>query len=284
MWRPIKARQPLLTMLLLVSTSPVCWAQAPRKEPPPRELEEVGVVEQLNAELPLELPFVDWRGRQVRLSDYFDGKRPVILTLNYSACPMLCSLQLTGLFDALKKMKWTMGEEYRMLTVSIDPKEVNEQAALARERYLRQYGRPAAAGGYDCLVGKEEHIKKLADTLGFKYRYVPETGEYAHAAVTFICTPGGRVSRYLYGVEYDPQTIRLSLAEASQGKVGSTMDKVLLFCFQYDASAGKYGPSALKLMRLGGIVTVLILAGVLIAFWRREPGLLQRAETQEDWQ
>ena len=258
---------------------PGVTAYGQRKEEAPKDLLDVGVTEQLDRQIPLDLEFVDSKGRKVKLAEYFDGQRPVVLTLNYSNCPMLCSLQLDGLFDGLKKMKWQMGEEYRMLTVSIDPTEPTERAALTREKYLKQYGRPGVGAGYAFVTGKKENIKKLADTVGFHYRYVPKTGEYAHAAVTMICTPDGRMSRYLGGVEYDPQTLRLSLLEASEGKIGSSMDQFLLFCFHYDATSGKYGPSAFKLMRLGAITMVLIVGGVLLVYWRREAGKAVKEKT-----
>jgi len=245
------------------------WA-AERKEPAPKELQNVGVTEKLNNELPLQLTFVSYKGTRVKLADFFDGQHPVILTLNYSNCPMLCSLQLTGLFDGLRRMKLNLGKDYRVVTVSIDPKETPERAALARRRYLRQYGRPGSAAGYACLTGDQASIRKLTNAVGFRYRYIPETGQYAHVAVSIVCTPDGRVSRYLYGVEYDPQTLRLALTEASKGKIGSTVDQLLLFCFQYDATRGKYGPSVLKIMRLAGLLTVAVLAGALLIFWRRE--------------
>ena len=231
---------------------------------------EVGVTEHLNEQIPLDLEFVDSKGKAVKLSEYFDGQRPVVLTLNYSDCPMLCSLQLDGLFDGLKSMKWDLGDQYRMVTVSIDPKERPSERRMTRDKYLRLYERAGAGAGYAFLTGKNDQIKKLADAVGFHYRYVPETGQYAHVAVTMICTPDGRLSRYLDGVEYDPQTLRMSLLEASEGKIGSPVDHLFLYCFQYDAASGKYGPSAFKLMRLGAGAMVLVVGGVLFVFWRRE--------------
>ena len=256
--------------VLLAGVFLVAPALGQRKESAPKDLLEVGITEHLSDQIPLDLPFVDSKGKAVTLGNYFDGSKPVLLTLNYSNCPMLCSLQLTGLFDGLKKMDWSLGNEYRMVTVSIDPAETPERAALAKRRYLKQYGRADSGAGYECLTGKNEHIKRLADTVGFHYRYVPETGEFAHAAATFVCTPAGRLSRYLYGVEYDPQTVRFALLEASEGKIGTTVDQLLLFCFHYDSASGKYGPSAFKLMRLGGIATVFAVGSVLLVYWRRE--------------
>ncbi|MHB8862401.1 MAG: SCO family protein, partial [Pirellulaceae bacterium] len=179
------------------------------------------------------------------------------------------------------KLTWDLGDEYRMLTVSIDPKESPERAAMTRDKYLRHYGREGVGAGYASLTGKNEQIKKLADTIGFHYRYVPETREYSHAAMTMICTPDGRLSRYLGGIEYDPQTLRMALLEASEGKIGSPMDHLFLFCFQYDSSSGKYGPSAFKLMRIGAAAMVVVVGGVLLVYWRRESGRTSQDTTVE---
>ena len=242
---------------------------AQRMEPAPKEVEDVGVEARLGAQVPLELPFVDSDRTPVTLGKFFDGRRPVVLTLNYSNCPMLCSLQLTGLFDALGRMAWNLGENFQMVTVSIDPKELPERAQSTKQKYLKMYARPGVAGGWHVLTGEEQAIRRLADTVGFRYRYVPATGEYAHAAVTMILTPDGRVSRYLYGIEYDPQTIKLSLVEAGEGKIGSAVDQLLLLCFHYDESKGRYGPAAVTVMRVGAVMTLVCLAGMVYAFWRR---------------
>jgi protein SCO1/2 len=255
---------------VLVICLPLATAWAQRLEATPKELLDVGITEHLNTQIPLDLNFVDQTGKPVTLAQYFDGSVPVILTMNYSNCPMLCSMQLDGLFHGLSEMEWKLGDNYRMVTVSIDPKESSERAAMTRDKYLRAYGREGVGSGYVFLTGKNEQIKQLADTVGFGYRYVPATGEYSHAAVTMICTPDGRLSRYLAGVEYDPQTLKMSLLEASEGKIGSPMDHILLYCFQYDASSGKYGPSAFKLMRIAAAGMVLVVGGVLAVYWRRE--------------
>ncbi|HLA84799.1 MAG TPA: SCO family protein [Thermoguttaceae bacterium] len=252
--------------LMLVATT----ALAQRTEPLPKELEGVGVTEHLDAQVPLDLEFMDDDGKPATLGQYFDRKRPVVLTMNYSNCPMLCDLQLTGLFEALGRMKWNIGEEFEMVTVGIDPLETPERARMTKQKYLKTYRRAGAAGGWHFLTGREENIKKLADTVGFHYRFAPESRQYLHVAVTFILTPDGRVSRYLYGVQYDPQTIRLSLFEASEGKVGSTVDRILLFCYHYDAQSGRYGPAAFRLMQVGGGLTVLIVGGVIWTLRRRE--------------
>jgi protein SCO1/2 len=241
-----------------------------RIEPLPKDLENVGVIEHLDAEAPLDLPFLDSDGSPVTLAKFFDGTRPVILTMNYSNCPRLCSLQLNGVFNAMGRLDWDLGQKFQMITVSIDPQESPARAQTTKEKYLTVYNRPDVEGGWHCLVGKEENIKKLAAAVGFGYVYVAETKQFAHTAVTMILTPRGKVSRYLYGIEYDPQTFRFALLEAADGKIGSTVDRVLLNCFYYDAESGRYGPAAVKIMRLGAVLTVVILGGVLMVFWRRE--------------
>ncbi len=283
--RPRKAAHPALlsaAVCLVAASVEVCGqATAPqatsapaeirsRTEPMPKELVGVGVTEHPNVQVPLDLEFKDESGRIVRLAEYFKGDRPVILTLNYFRCPMLCTLQLNGLIDALKRMEWTPGNEFRMVTVSFDPTETPTLARLKKQNYLEEYGRPAAAGGWAFLTGRQENIRKLTDTVGFAYRYDEEADQYIHAAALFVCTPDGRVSRYLYGVTFDPQTLRLSLVEAGQGKIGTTVDQVLLFCFHYDAAKGRYGPAAMNLMQSAAVLTLIVVGAVLGVFWRRE--------------
>jgi protein SCO1/2 len=255
-------------------------AAAQRMEAAPEELSEVGVEEHLNAPLPLELAFTDSSGKPLKLGEFFDNQKPVILTLNYSNCPMLCSLQLNGLFAGLQGVDWNLGDKYRMVTVSIDPEEPSERAAETKQKYLEIYGRANVEQGWHFLTGEERNIRQLAKTVGFGYTYDAATQQYLHAAVTFVCTPDGRVSRYLYGIEYPPQTVRLALLEAAEGKIGTTMDKVLMFCFQYDEQKGQYTLAAVNLMRAGGVATLLFLAGMLGWYWRRESRKAKKLDPQ----
>ncbi len=236
----------------------------------PEELEGVGVTEHLKEKIPLDLEFTNAEGKAVSIGEYFDGERPVILNLGYFRCPMLCGLVVNGMTDAMKEMPWTPGKEFQIVTVSIDPLETSTLAKLKKQNYLKDYGRPAAAGGWHFLTGKEKNIQALTDAVGFHFKWNDERQEFAHTAVLTVLTPDGEISRYLYGVMFDPQTLRLSLAEASEGKVGSTVDKVLLFCFQYDPEEGSYALAAMNLMRAGGVLTLLILGVGLFIFWRRE--------------
>jgi protein SCO1 len=260
-----------LRLLLLVLALMAAWpAAAERMEPLPKQLEGVGITEHPGAQVPLDLEFVAEDGKPVRLRSYFDGKKPVILNLGYYRCPMLCGLVLSGLLQGLKETAWSVGREFEVVTVSIDPLETPTLARLKKESYMAEYGRPGAAAGWHFLTGREESIRKLADAVGFGYRYVPERGEYAHAAVLFMATPDGHIARYLYGVLYAAGTLRMALTEAGQGKVGTTADRILLTCFHYDAEQGRYVVAAMTLMRTGGGVTVLVVGGWLLARWRRD--------------
>lgn len=251
----------------LLAAEPV---RAERKEPLPKGLEGVGVTPHFNAVIPRELPFIDSSGKETTIGQMFDRSRPVLLTMNYSNCPMLCSLQLNGLFQGLQGMPWDIGDKFQVVTVSIDPAETTERAAETKQKYLRMYGRPGGQQGWHVLTGREENIKKLADVVGFGYRWDPKQEQFAHEAVTMVCTPDGRVARYLRGIDYPPQTLKLALVEAADGKIGTTLDQVILYCFHYDPDAGRYNLAAVSLMRIGGLATLVALAIGLALFWRRD--------------
>lgn len=236
----------------------------------PPELEEVGVEEHLDAKLPLDLKFRDETGAVVRLGDYFDGTKPVILTLNYYKCPMLCGLQLNGLLAGLTDLAWTPGQEFEIVTVSINPLETPALAAEKKQNYMKRFGRPSAAAGWHFLTGQEPDIRQLASTVGFGYTYDRSTGEYAHAAVATVATPDGRIARYLYGIEYPASRLRLALLEASEGTIGNAVDQLILYCFHYDPSSRQYSPVAMNIMRLGAGATAIILGLSLGGFYVRE--------------
>ncbi len=236
------------------------------------EMEGVGVTEHLNEKIPLDLPFVDENGRTVKLADYVNGSKPVILTLNYYSSPMLCTLQLNGLVDALKNLNLIPGRDFEMVTISINPRETPNLARLKKNEYVKSY-RPEAARGWHFLVGKQPEIDAISTATGFEYKYDEKSKEYIHVAATMILTPDGKISRYLYGVFFepkDPQTLRLSLLEAAEGKIGTKLDQVLLFCYHYDPKAGSYSLAAFNLMRIAGILTVIILLSVLVPLWIRD--------------
>jgi len=254
--------------------------QVERKEPLPRRLVGVDVKEHLSTPVPMDLSFEDENGKPVTLKDYFDGSVPVILTMNYSNCPMLCSLQLTGLVEGLKKVDWTIGKEYRIVTVSYDPTETQELAHRTKARYLAQYARPGSEGGWHFLHGSENNVKAMAKALGITYHYNEARKEYVHPATVVLSTPNGKIDRYLYGLEYPEKTLHLSLVESSEGKIGTTVDQLILFCFHYDANEGRYAPVARNIMRAGGGATVFLLAGFLTVLSKRDKKRKNESEEQ----
>ena len=235
----------------------------------PPELEGVGVVERLGNRVDLDLEFVNESGRPVKLREYFSSGKPVLLTLAYYTCPMLCSLILNGETSALKDVAWTPGEQFEVVTVSFDPRDTPELARQKKANYLEMYGKPGA-GGWHFLTDYNENVKKLADQVGFHYKWDPQQEQFAHTAAIMFLTPDGRMSRYLYGIKFTPRDVRLALTEAGEGKMGSTVDKLLLYCFHYDPSAKGYTLFAINVMRAGGALTVVILVLVILRLLRRE--------------
>ncbi len=220
---------------------------------------QVGIDQHLNAQVPLDLVFTDETGRDVRLGDYF-GKRPVVLALVYYECPMLCTEVLNGLTAAIGVLNFEVGREFDVVAVSFNPKEGPELAAQKKANYLKRYGRPQTAAGWHFLTGKEESIRRLTETVGFRYVYLPENGQYAHGAAVEVLTPRGVISRYFYGIEYSPRDLRFGIMEASEERIGSPVDNVLLLCYHYDPNTGTYAAAILRMVRVGG---ALVLAGLL---------------------
>jgi protein SCO1 len=241
-----------------------------RTEAAPKRLQGVDVVEHLGERVPENLAFKDHDGKSVTLGDYLHAGVPVIVTFNYSSCPMLCSLQLNAFVDGLKKLDFKAGKEFRIVTVLLDPKETNESAHRFRARYLRQYNRPGSESGWSFLSGSDENIHALAKAVGFEYNYNEARGEYIHPAALTLLSPDGKVMRYLYGLEYPDKTLRLGLVEASEGRVGSSLDKLILFCFHYDSTEGRYSPIATRIMQVAGAISVVVLAGFLTILTRRD--------------
>jgi protein SCO1/2 len=230
----------------------------------PELLKDVGVDQKLNDEIPLDLKFRDEHGQTVELAQYF-GSKPVILTLVYYNCPMLCTQVLNGLDRTLELLPMDIGKDFNVVTVSIDPTERPVLAEAKQAMYTGMYGRPGAAQGWHFLTGDEPEIKHLAQAVGFRYAYDAESKQFAHASVIMMLTPEGRLSRYFYGIEYPQRDVRLGLVEASQGKIGSPIDQVLLFCYHYDPHTGKYGLLISRVIQLAGILTVL--AGGICLFF-----------------
>jgi protein SCO1/2 len=235
----------------------------------PELLKEVGIDQKLNDSVPLDLMFRDEHGNPVELAKYF-GSKPVILTLVYYDCPMLCTQVLNGLDRSLKGIPLSLGSDFNAVTVSIDPTERPVLAEAKQAVYTGMYGRPGAKEGWHFLTGNEPEIKKLANAVGFRYAYDADSKQYAHASAIMLLTPEGKISRYFYGIQYPERDLRLGLVEASEGKIGTPVDQILLFCYHYDPHTGKYGLLVSRMIQLAGILTVLILGITLIVLFRGE--------------
>jgi protein SCO1/2 len=231
----------------------------------PPVLREVGFDQRLDEQVPLDLAFKDEAGRPVRLGDYFDGK-PVILVLAYYRCPMLCTEVLNGLVRSLLDIPFDVGKEFNIVTVSFDAREndLPGLAAAKKKTYVERYGRPGAADGWHFLTGEQAAIDALTKAVGFRYTYDARHDQFAHASGILVLTPTGRVSRYFYDVTFSPRDLRLGLVEAAANKIGSPVDLVLLFCFHYDPTEGKYGVVVMNLVRLGGVTTVVVLVTLIV--------------------
>ena len=255
---------------VVVALVSACAMAQDRIEPVPKPLVHVGVDEKLDAPLPLALVFKDDAGCDVTLGSYFRPGHPVLLTLNYYRCPMLCTLELNGLVAAMQGLAWTPGDEFTVVTVSFDPRETATLARAKKQSYLIDLGRPSAEAGWHFLTGSAESIEALTKAVGFSYEYDRETDQYGHAAVVMTATPEGRVARYLYGVVFTPETLKLALLEASKGKIGTTWERFILYCYHYDANEGRYALAARSIMRAGGALTALVLGCAIGGFWLRE--------------
>ncbi len=235
-----------------------------RAEEKPEMLKGIGIDQRLDQPLPLDAAFRSETGETVRLGRYF-GKRPVVLALVYYNCPMLCTQVLNGLVSSLSVLSLSAGRDFDVVAVSFDPRETPAMAAAKKEAYLTRYRRAGAGQGWHFLTGDEASIASLTKAAGFRFRFDEALGQFAHASAVMVATPGGRLARYFYGIEYPPRDLRLGLVEASAGRIGTPVDQILLFCFHYDPASGKYGAAVVNIVRLAGGLTVALLAGSL--FW-----------------
>ncbi|HEY0459735.1 MAG TPA: SCO family protein [Pyrinomonadaceae bacterium] len=236
----------------------------------PPMLEKAGIEQKLGAQIPLDAVFKDENGREVKIGEYF-GKRPVILALVYYECPMLCNEVLNGLTGSLKSLTFDTGKDFDVVAISFDARE-NDKPDLAKnkkESYMKRYSRPGTENGWHFLTGTQGEIDKVANSVGFKYAFDEATNQFAHAGGVMVITPEGKVSRYLYGIDYAPKDVKFAVMESAENKVGSSAEQLLLYCYHYDPSTGKYGLSILKVMRLAAVATVLGLGVMLFVFWRR---------------
>jgi protein SCO1/2 len=259
-----------LALLVWSAAFGVHEAEAQRSGQQLEVYEGVGIDRMHGTVVPKDATFRNADGQRVRLGDYFDGTTPVLLNLVYHDCPMLCGLVLNGMTKTLSGMDWTPGENFRVLTVSFNHLEGPEVAREQREHYLAQLGRDGARDGWHFLTGDEAAIQALTQAVGFNFRWVEDQQEYAHPTAAIFLSGEGKVTRYIYGMEFPPSDVRQALVEASDGKVGNPVDQVRLFCFQFDPEANSYAADAFRLMQVGGTLTMLILGAGLYLFWRRE--------------
>ncbi len=275
----------LTVLILLTLASSQAFGQGMNQgimSPPsnvrPPKLENVGIEQHLDAQVPADLAFVDDTGRSVKLGDYF-GKKPIILNLVYYHCTMLCGEALAGLTGAMKMVKFDVGKEFEVVTVSFNPQETTADAAGKKKDFVERYGRSGAASGWHFLTGPAESINTLTKAVGFQYQYDAKSNQYAHVTAIMVLTPEGRISRYFYGVDFPPKDLRMGLVEASQNKIGNLTDQVLLYCYHYDPATGKYGAVVNNILRLGAATTILFLGALLLILFRLE----KAAPRPKDW-
>ena len=286
------AHRPLLTVFVLLLTAycplPTAFAQFSQTQGNsplyssrpyearapsglPKALDDVGIDQKLNEQLPLDLVFKDENGASVKLGDYF-GKKPVVLSLVYYQCPMLCNQVLNGMVTAFKVMNFKAGQDFDVVTVSFDPRETAALAAAKKNtyvNYLPDDRRAGAASGWHFLTGDEASIRRLTDAVGFRYHWDEATNQFVHASAIYVTTPEGKLARYFYGIEYAPRDLRLGLIEAADNKIGSRVDQLLLYCYHYDPATGKYGAAVMNIMRVGGVITLIAIVVLLFALRRR---------------
>jgi protein SCO1 len=235
----------------------------------PEPLKAVGYDQNLGERLPLHLAFRDEAGRPVKLGDYF-GRRPVVLVFAYYRCPMLCDMVLQGVTGSLKALSFDAGEQYDVVVVSIDPKETAKLAAETKAKTLSRYGRSGTEGGWHFLTGGQDSILDLTQAAGFRYYYDKERDQYAHAAGMMVLTPGGKIARYLFGIDFAPRDVRLALIESAEGRIGNLADQILLYCFHYDPVYGRYSAMTMNILRLAAAASVLGLGLLIVLLKRRD--------------
>lgn len=285
MFRSCKIRNLLFAALVALGASASLWGQAAPKMQPgenvpnrkPTILDQAGLDQRLNNQVPLDLAFVDENGQPVQLKQYF-GSKPVILALVYFQCPMLCSEVQSGLAGALNGIvRFNVGRDFNVLTVSFDPHDTPESAAANKKTYLSRYRRAGADEGWHFLTGRKDQIDSLAQAVGFRYAWDPEVKQFAHPSAIMLLTPDGRVAQYYHGIEYPPKDIQLGLIEASRGKIGNLVDQVVLYCYHYDPTQGRYGARIFNILRISAAATVLVLGGFMVIMFRRDARAARRS-------
>lgn len=271
----MKGARLFFSLFFLAAVPAAAWVRdQPSPKPPAGEaleiLRDVGFDQHLGDAVPLDATFRDESGGTVKLGDYF-GRRPVVLSLAYYGCPMLCTVSLNGLASALDVLSFDPGRDFEVVTVSFEPRETPDLAAAKKAAYLHRYRRPGAAGAWHFLTGDADQIRRLTQAVGFKYAWDERTKQYAHASGVMVLTADGRLARYLYGVEYAPKDLRFAIVEASQGRILSPVDRLLLYCYHYDPALGRYGKSVMALLRVAAVMT-LGGVGALVYGLRRRDG------------
>lgn len=242
----------------------------------PAALQDVKIEQKLDQQLPLDLVFRDESGQEVKLGQYF-GNKPVVLSLVYYDCPMLCTQVLNGMVTSFRVLPFQIGKEFDVVTVSFDPRETSALATAKKKvyvNYLPERMRAGANDGWHFLTGDPASIEKLTDAVGFRYHYDEATKQFAHASAIMVATPQGRLSRYFYGIDYAPRDLRLGLIESSANKIGTPMDQLLLYCYHYDPATGKYGGAVIRVMRIAGVITVLGILAMVLFLKARNPGVM----------
>jgi len=234
----------------------------------PAPLKKVGIDQRLNEQIPLDAIFKDEQGRDVRLGQFFNGK-PVVLSLVYYSCPMLCTQVLNGMLSSFRQVSFNIGEQFEVVTVSFDSRETPQLASAKKQTYIKGYNRANAEAGWHFLTGDEANIKQLTEAVGFRYAWDEQTKQFAHASGILVLTPEGKIARYFYGIEYSPKDLRLGLVEASQNKIGTPVDALMLYCYHYDPATGKYGAVVMNIMRLAGVLTLVLIVGMLLLLRKR---------------
>ncbi|MBD3615013.1 MAG: SCO family protein [Gracilimonas sp.] len=266
-----------IILLAVFLTSQPAYAQLNREQPD--ALQNLGIDEHLGEYIPLDAKFADSNGDSVLLGDLLEDGKPVLLNPLYYECPMLCGLVLDGTINVIEDMVWKPGKEFIVISISIDPEEDAELAARSKENYLSQMDSTTKAGWY-FLTGKKSQIDKVVEAVGFRYKEIEDTGEFAHSAAIMLLSPDGKITRYLYGISYDEFNVRSALYESADGKIGNTIDKVVMYCYQYDPDSGSYAPVAINIMKLGGLATLIILGIFLGSLWLREKRKNQNSKTE----
>ena len=246
----------------------------------PKVLKNVGIDQRLNEQIPLDAVFKDEQGHDVRLGQFFNDK-PVVLSLVYYTCPMLCNQVLNGMMGSFRQVSFNIGEQFDVVTVSFDPSETPDLAAAKKSTYLKAYNRPGAEANWHFLTGDEANIKRLTEAVGFRYVWDEQTKQFAHASAIMILTPEGKLARYFYGIDYPPRDLRLGLVEASQNKIGTPVDVLMLYCYHYDPATGKYGAIVMNIVRVAGGMTIFLIVGMILIL-RKRGRSLGRGQGSED--